>query len=131
MTLERSYRRLLWAYPRWYRRERGVELLSTLLDAAAPDQRRPTVREAVDLVLGGLRCRFALPRGPGYRVVGALFVAIAACTDGLYVLAAALFAQRFAASMGRAAGAGRYASAATFIGLGAWTAVAGSHRPAS
>jgi hypothetical protein len=77
MTLEGSYRRLLWAYPRWYRRERGVELLSTLLDAAAPGQRRPTGREAVDLVLGGLRCRFAVPRGPGYRVVGALFVVIA------------------------------------------------------
>lgn len=64
-------------------------------------------------------------------LLGALFVAIAACTDGLYVLAAALFAQRFAGAMGRAAGAGRYASATTFIGLGVWTAVAGSHRPAS
>ena len=46
-------------------------------------------------------------------------------------LGAALFARRFAGSMARAAGAGRYASAATFIGLGVWTAVAGSQRSPS
>ncbi|WP_173036224.1 hypothetical protein [Phytohabitans flavus] len=62
--LERAYRRLLLAYPRRYRRERGTEILTTLLDAARPDQRRPSPRDALDLVLGGLRRRLAIPRGP-------------------------------------------------------------------
>ena len=30
---ERGYRWLLWAYPVWYRRERGEEMLDTLLGA--------------------------------------------------------------------------------------------------
>lgn len=39
--LRRCYQRRLRAYPRWYRRERGAEILTVLLDAAAPGQRRP------------------------------------------------------------------------------------------
>ena len=62
-VLRRRYRLLLLAYPRWYRRERGLEMLTTLLDAAAATgQRRPTVREAVDIVGGGVRCRLRPPR---------------------------------------------------------------------
>jgi hypothetical protein len=56
-ALEARYRLLLWAYPRRYRRERGAEMIGTLMDAAAPDQRRPTVREATVLVLRGLQTR--------------------------------------------------------------------------
>jgi hypothetical protein len=67
--LAAAYRRLLLAYPPHYRRERGPELISTLLDAAPPDQQRPTWREAVDLIRGGLRCRFAIPHGLAGRVV--------------------------------------------------------------
>jgi DNA-directed RNA polymerase specialized sigma24 family protein len=55
--LARRYRRLLLAYPDSYRRQRGEELLGTLLDAARPGQRRPTTADATDLVLGGLRQR--------------------------------------------------------------------------
>ncbi|MGN9908606.1 hypothetical protein ACTMTJ_13770 [Phytohabitans sp. LJ34] len=76
--LERAYRRLLLAYPRHYRRERGAEILTTLLDAAAPDQRRPTRRDALDLVMGGLRRRFAIPRGPLPAAVAIMVALLAA-----------------------------------------------------
>jgi hypothetical protein len=55
--LEQRYRRLLRSYPRTYREERSEEIISTLLQLAHPGQRRPTIREAVALVLGGLRTR--------------------------------------------------------------------------
>jgi DNA-directed RNA polymerase specialized sigma24 family protein len=55
--LARRYRRLLLAYPDSYRRQRGDELLGTLLDAARPGQRRPTAAETADLLLGGVRQR--------------------------------------------------------------------------
>jgi hypothetical protein len=60
--LLRSYRRLMWAYPRWYRRERGAELLSTLLDDADPGRRRASFAEARDLIGGGIRTRLRPPR---------------------------------------------------------------------
>jgi hypothetical protein len=79
--LARAYRRLLLAYPRRYRRTRADEMLSTLLDAAEPGQRRPHWRDAANVVLRGLRCRFALPRGPLYpaaAITVALFGAVSA-----------------------------------------------------
>jgi hypothetical protein len=71
--LARWYRRLLLAYPRRYRRGRGQEIMSTLLDAAEPGQRRPQWRDAANLVLRGLMRRFEIPRGPGYAVTAATF----------------------------------------------------------
>ncbi|GIJ45302.1 hypothetical protein Val02_21880 [Virgisporangium aliadipatigenens] len=56
-ALERRYRRLLRAYPAGYRHERGDEIVGTLLDAAAPGQRRPDPRQAARLVMAGLRTR--------------------------------------------------------------------------
>jgi hypothetical protein len=70
--LRRAYRRLMCVYPRWYRVERGTELVTTLLDDAMPGQRRPTRAEVIDLVRGGLRTRLRLPGGAGPRVVAAL-----------------------------------------------------------
>jgi hypothetical protein len=61
-ALQRGYRRLLLAYPAEYRRARADEILGTLLDAAAPGQRRPTIREATALGLGGLRVRVGAHR---------------------------------------------------------------------
>ncbi|GAA3749593.1 hypothetical protein GCM10022225_37330 [Plantactinospora mayteni] len=55
-VLEARYRLLL-AYPKRYRRERGAEMIGTLMEAAGPDQRRPTVREGAMLVLRGLQTR--------------------------------------------------------------------------
>lgn len=58
-------------------------------------------------------------------LLGAIFVAIAALTDCAYVCAASMIAP----ALGRATGArraGRYLGGATFIGLGIFTALAGS-----
>lgn len=55
--LRRRYQRLLVTYPSAYRRAHGDEIISTLLDAARPDQRFPAPREAASLLLGGLRTR--------------------------------------------------------------------------
>lgn len=54
---ERGYRRLLRAYPAWYRRERGEEILDTLLAAAPRGRTRPSLRDSRALILGGLRVR--------------------------------------------------------------------------
>jgi hypothetical protein len=78
VDLSRSYRRLLRAYPLWYRRERDVEMLTTLLDAAAPGQRRPNRRDAIDLIVGGLRCRLRPPHGFGYRLIVVLLATFTA-----------------------------------------------------
>ncbi|MFG2165852.1 hypothetical protein [Micromonospora chersina] len=59
--LERRYRWLLRAYPRAYRQYRADEMLETLL-ATADDTRRPSLREAVALVVGGLRARTGVDR---------------------------------------------------------------------
>jgi hypothetical protein len=82
--LPSSYRRLLRAYPRWYRRERGVEILTTLLDATVPGQRRPARQDAVDIVGSGLRCRLRPPTGVGYRLTVAV-MALFASLVGLAV----------------------------------------------
>jgi hypothetical protein len=77
------YRRLLLAYPGWQRRERGLEMLTTLMDAALPGQRRPAPADAVDIVVGGLRSRLRPPRGLRPRaaaIVVALFAALAFST---------------------------------------------------
>jgi hypothetical protein len=56
--LEKSYRRLLHAYPVEWREERGEEMLAVLLEWAPDHQTRPSVREAIDLIWNGLRARF-------------------------------------------------------------------------
>ncbi|WP_127498961.1 hypothetical protein [Actinoplanes solisilvae] len=58
-NLERRYRRWLFAYPRAYRRQRGPEVLATLLDAAGPDRSRPSAREVSHLLRHGLSRRVA------------------------------------------------------------------------
>ena len=65
--LERRYRRLLVAYPGRYRRERGEEMLTTLLETAAPDQSWPSRRDVGDLL--GARCgsAWACMRCPASR----------------------------------------------------------------
>jgi hypothetical protein len=56
-SLEHGYRRLLRAYPAWYRRERGEEILDTLLAAAPHGRTWPSLRDCGALILGGLRVR--------------------------------------------------------------------------
>ena len=55
--LERRCRWLLLAYPAWYLRERGGEMLGTLLETSPPGGRWPSFRETRALILGGLRVR--------------------------------------------------------------------------
>lgn len=86
-ALERRYRRLLLAYPAAYRRERGAEILDTLLESAAPGQRRPGAREVAALLLGGLRVRAGAhrQRRPADVWLGGLRYAgvVVACSFGL------------------------------------------------
>lgn len=63
-ALERRYRRLLRAYPAGYRRERGEELVSTLIEVSG-DRARPPLRETAHLVAGGLAARVRAARPAG------------------------------------------------------------------
>ena len=58
-------------------------------------------------------------------LLGVVFVAVAACTDSAYVLAANLAGARLGTSR-RFETVGRYAAAATYFGLGLFTAATGS-----
>ena len=60
--LERRYRWLLRAYPRAYQQYRADEMLETLLATADNERRRPNLREAAALVVGGLRARTGVDR---------------------------------------------------------------------
>lgn len=59
--LERRYRWLLRAYPSWYRRDCGDDMLGTLLDRESGGG-WPAPGEALALVTGGLRVRSSLNR---------------------------------------------------------------------
>jgi hypothetical protein len=78
--LARRYRRLLVCYPRAYRRERGEELVATLLEAAPPTRVRPTARETANLIGHGLRARLGRPTS---RTV-VVWAALAAVVCGLF-----------------------------------------------
>ncbi len=82
-ALERSYRRLLLAYPRFYRSERGLEILTTMLDGAKPGQVRATRAEAVHLLLSGLRCRLAPPGRAGKLAAGVVTLWMAVVLSGV------------------------------------------------
>ncbi|HET9658012.1 MAG TPA: hypothetical protein VFP72_21850 [Kineosporiaceae bacterium] len=56
-SLRRRYERLLRAYPATYRARHGQELVDTLLQTSAEGQGYPSVREAVALVVEGMRLR--------------------------------------------------------------------------
>lgn len=89
--LRRSYRRWLRAYPAWYRRERGLELLTTLLDDAAPGQRRPRLADVMSLIGGGIRARLRPPRRPVAWAVNVMVT----CSVGLLAAAAAVLASPY------------------------------------
>lgn len=82
--LTRHYRRLLLCYPRSYRRDRGEEILGLLLDTAPAGRIRPTLREALDVVRNGLRCRLGRPTS---RTVG-VWAVLTAVICGLFTAAA-------------------------------------------
>ena len=55
--LEGGYRRLLRWYPPSYRGRHEEEILGVLMAAAEPGQRRPALRESLDLLWSGLKIR--------------------------------------------------------------------------
>ncbi len=61
-TLERRCRLLLLVYPAGYRRDRGEEIIGTLLEATPEGRAWPLARDVRGLVTGGLRARAALNR---------------------------------------------------------------------
>ncbi len=81
---ERRYRRLLWAYPRAYRKRFGDEIVTTLLDATAHDGRGDPAR---GLVRAGIRTRFSV-RGLAAR----MFAVVAALTVAAGLTGALAFA---------------------------------------
>lgn len=61
--LERRGRLLLRAYPAAYRRERGEEMIGTLLETTPNGRAWPRLRDVRALAMGGLRARAAQNRG--------------------------------------------------------------------
>lgn len=90
--LERQYRILLLAYPPDHRARHEQEIVTTLLDVAAPGQRHPRIREATAIVGAGLACRLqdGTEIGAGLRLAG--LVALAA-TFSLATMALVLATQ--------------------------------------
>ncbi|MDI6105050.1 hypothetical protein QLQ12_41345 [Actinoplanes sp. NEAU-A12] len=76
-ALERFYRRLLHAYPRAYRLQYGAEMVTTLLEMAAPGQRRPAAADIRHLLASGLRQRFRLPARRPLAWIAALLALLA------------------------------------------------------
>jgi hypothetical protein len=86
--LERRCRLLLIAYPAEYRRERGEEIIGTLLETTPRGRGWPHARDVRALIIGGLRARAAANRrlstAADIRLAVLLGIAI-----WLYMLAAA------------------------------------------
>ncbi|MEU4242806.1 hypothetical protein [Actinoplanes sp. NPDC026619] len=71
--LAAGYRLLLRVYPPGRRRD---EMLDTLLEAAPAGRRRPTAREAANLLRHGLRARLGRPAGRGVVVLATLIALV-------------------------------------------------------
>jgi hypothetical protein len=128
--LETAYRRLLWVYPRFYRRERGLEILTTLLDAAEPGQTRPSRDEAVWILLTGLRLRLVPPGWAGklVTVLVTVWTALLLSGAGAYATWSASFlADTDIAALSDSL-AGRAPSSTYSIGEGNLLAVAYGHQ---
>jgi hypothetical protein len=132
-SLERGYRRLLAAYPRWFRRENEDEILAVLLACAQDGQRRPGLDAAADLLKGAARM-WMRPRPGQPRTVftairlmwaGALAeaaVVIAILTTFGSVRAAVLHAAPAAWPVVHATLLGDVAEAPLVIGMWLWLA---------
>ncbi len=81
ISLLRRYRWLLLTYPRWHRQLHGADMLTAMLDSAAGNPQAGSVREAVTVMLDGLRCRLRIPE-PGLRVLAVALAVVGASTLG-------------------------------------------------
>jgi hypothetical protein len=68
ISLEHSYRRLLFLYPARYRRIHEEEMLAVLMTTPSAGKRRPGLAEAADLAWGALRVRLQPQRDGGEPV---------------------------------------------------------------
>jgi hypothetical protein len=127
-ALERNSRRLLRVYPAAYRRERGDEIIGTLLEATPDGRSWPRFRDSRALVVCGLQTRAAQNRefttAANLRVsvmVGlALYMAVWAAAFATRVLITLVHGYGFAAGTGWQQAAWSVLSAATVVL--AWTA---------
>jgi hypothetical protein len=62
--LERRYRSLLALYPKAFRREHELEILSVLMASASEGQKRPRLGESADLVRGAISMRLRQTKVP-------------------------------------------------------------------
>lgn len=88
-VLRHRYQRLLAAYPSDWRAANGAVVLDTLLEAAGPTRRWPSPREAVALLVGGVRARAqqAAAGDPRWRWVDGLHIgAILLTVTGLSIV---------------------------------------------
>ncbi len=80
-ALEWRCRWLLRAYPSWYRRQRGEEMLGTLMEASPAGRRWPSPRDIRAMIMGGLRVRAGqhrrLTTAASLRLAGLLGAALA------------------------------------------------------
>jgi len=111
MTLEMRYRRLLAVYPAEHRRAYAEEMLGVLMDSARPGQRRPSLREAADLLWCGLTARVGgarRARGAGWRdaaaVAGLIGAIVLAAVAVRRLILSALVIQEYGAEVHRAFG---------------------------
>ncbi len=86
--LERSYRRLLTAYPKAFRREREDEMLVVLMAGARDGRRRPGLADSADLIRNAIWMRVRpCARRPAPTVVWALKLMVLAAALELVALA--------------------------------------------
>ncbi|HZE40300.1 MAG TPA: hypothetical protein VE172_15960 [Stackebrandtia sp.] len=96
-TLESRFRRLLRFYPRRYRAERGEEIVSTYMDCAPPDRRKPSLADVGDIAASGVRQRLrhspeGLPDGRRRAAVLSLAVTVGISAAMVFRLAAVVLA---------------------------------------
>jgi threonine/homoserine/homoserine lactone efflux protein len=115
---------------------RGPAAVATAGDFAAPQKRRiardgflvALLNPKTALFFAAFLPQFIDPARPAAlqaALLGVVFVAVAALTDSAYVLAASIAGARIGRSR-RFETVGRYAAAATYFGLGVFTAATGS-----
>ena len=116
------YRRLLSAYPAWYRSERGEEILSTLRESAQARGGRVSLGEAVSLLAHGLAVRFDLSERGALGALAARLASPGLALAALLATVALVFGELLAPSyMGGPAHPGPFLTVGP-IAYAAWIA---------
>jgi hypothetical protein len=91
MELERRYRGLPAAYPKEHRERHAEEMIAVLMAGAEPGRRWPALRDAYDVVCGGLAIRLQRAADQGSRRHWRDAADVAALIAPLLLFAAKLF----------------------------------------